>query len=184
MAVLLLSAATAAAQTLPWPGDAPPAQPGTGAPMMSPAPMMRPAQPAPQQDAASHQCFEEFSQLRTTVEKLGANARAAGERKVPREEMCKVIQAFATAEAKWVKFTSDNAVRCGMPADLPQKLREIHSHTLKARKNICSAGPAGPAGPATPSLSDALGTNRMPVPGGSQAGRGTFDTLTGNAIAR
>jgi hypothetical protein len=193
LAAIALSAVGAAAQTLPWPGQGPAAQPGMAAPgpamapmpgpMMGPGPM-QPAQPAPQQAAPNQACFEEFTKLRADVEKLGANTKAAGERKAPREEMCKAVQAFAVAEGKWVKFTNDNAARCGMPADLPKKLREIHAQTLTARKNICAAGPAGPAGPAAPSLSDALGTNRLPVPDGSQGGRGTFDTLTGNAIAR
>ena len=144
--------------------------------------MMQPAQP--QQAGPEQQCVEEFTKLRTNVEKLGTNARAASERKVAREEMCKVVQAFAAAEAKWVKFTTDNVARCGIPPEVPKKLREAHANTLNARKNICSAGPAGPAGPAAPSLSDALGTNRLPVPDGSKTGRGTLDTLTGNAIAR
>ena len=187
LAAIVLSAVGAAGQTqpLPWPGDGRAAQPGMVAPgpMMGPAPM-QPAQPMPQQGAPDPACFEEFSKLRANVEKLGASTKAAGERKASREEMCKAVQAFATAEAKWVKFTTDNATRCGMPPDLPKKLREIHSNTLTARKNICAAGPGGPAGPAAPSLSDALGTNRMPLPDGSQSGRGTFDTLTGNAIAR
>jgi hypothetical protein len=182
LAALALSAAGAAGQTLPWPGEGAPAGRVAPGPMMGPAPM-QPAQP-PRQGGPDQGCLDEFTKLRTNVEKLGANTKAASERKVSREEMCKVIQVFAAAEAKWVKFTNDNAVRCGMPPELPKKLREIHGQTLTARKNICSAGPAGPAAPAAPSLSDALGTNRMPVPDGSQSGRGTLDTLTGNAIAR
>jgi hypothetical protein len=63
-------------------------------------------------------------------------------------------------------------------------LQEAHNHTLVARKNLCAAG-GGPAGaPAAPTLSDALGTGRLPLPEGSQSGAGTLDTLTGNAIQR
>lgn len=187
LAAIALSLTNANTQTLPWPGQAPPGAPGVGgpAPMMAPPPPMQPTQPPPQQQSGpQEQCVVQFTELRANVEKLGANARAAGERKVSREEMCKSVQAFAAAEAKWVKFTADNAVRCGIPPEVPKKLREVHAHTLTARKNICSAGPTGPAGPAAPSLSDALGTTRLPVPEGSQSGRGTLDTLTGNAIAR
>ena len=189
-----LSLADAAAQNLPWPGEAPAAPAGAPAqqapapmpmPMMAPPPPMQAGPPQQQQQGGpSQQCVTEFTELRMNVEMLAANARAAGERKVAREEMCKVVQLYATAEAKWVKFTVDNVVRCGIPPDLPKKLREVHAKTQVARKNICSAGPAGPAGPAAPSLSDALGTTRLPVPDGSQSGRGTLDTLTGNAIAR
>ena len=52
-----------------------------------------------------------------------------------------------------------------------------------ATRAVCAAAP-GPAGPSAPSLSDALGTSNMPVPGRSQSGSGTLDTLTGNAIGR
>lgn len=185
LAAIGLSLTLAQAQNLPWPNA--PGAPGGGvrgapapAPMM--APPMQPQQPPPE-SAAQQQCVTEFGTLRNNTEKLAAGARAAGERKAPREEMCKLVQAYAAAEAKWVKFTSDNVARCGIPPQIAKQLREAHNRTLVARKNICSAGP-GPGGPAAPTLSDALGTARMPVPEGSQSGRGTLDTLTGNAIAR
>ena len=38
------------------------------------------------------------------------------------------------------------------------------------------------AGPAAPSLSDALGTTKLPTPQTTKTGNGTLDTLTGNAI--
>ncbi len=175
-----LSLTLAHAQTLPWP-DAPGGGGVPGpAPMMTPP--MQPQQPPPGA-AAQQQCFTEFSALREKTEKLAANAKAASERKAPREEMCKLVQAYAAQEAKWVKFTGDNVTKCGIPPQVAKQLREAHSHTLVARKNICATRP-GPGGPAAPTLSDALGTARMPVPDGSQSGSGTLDTLTGNAIAR
>jgi len=200
LAASALALASAAAQTLPWPGSPGAAggagaapSPGAMAPApMSPAPggMMAPPmqQGAPQGGGPSplqQQCLNEFTELRAKAEKLGTAARAAGERKVSREEMCKHITAYAAAEAQWVKFTNDNTAKCGIPPQIPKQLRDVHSHTLTAKKNICATGPAAGAGaPAAPSLSDALGTSRMPVPEGSQSGRGTLDTLTGNAISR
>ncbi len=180
LSLTFAQAQLAQAQTLPWP-NAPGGGGGPGpAPMM--APPMQPQQPPPGA-AAQQQCVTEFGSLREKTEKLAMTAKAAGERKAPREEMCKHVQAYAAAEAKWVKFTSDNVTRCGIPPQVAKQLREVHDRTLVARKNICAAGP-GPGGPAAPTLSDALGTARMPVPDGSQSGRGTLDTLTGNAIAR
>jgi hypothetical protein len=179
LAALSLSLTAAQAQTLPWPDAAGKAGPAAPAPMIAAPPS---AAPAP--SGAQEQCFNEFNALRSNVEKLGKAARAAGERKVPREELCRHVSAFAAAEGKWIKFTSDNVTRCGIPPQIPKQLREQHNNTLTARKNICATAPAAAAGPAAPSLSDALGTSRMPLRDGSHSGRGTLDTLTGNAIAR
>jgi hypothetical protein len=100
------------AQSLPWPaatgGGAPPA-PMTASPpptMAAPPPMM----PSPSQSmqppgqGLQQQCLEQFTALRTTTEKLGANAKAGSEHKASREEMCKLVSAYTNAEAKWVKF--------------------------------------------------------------------------------
>jgi hypothetical protein len=187
LAAMVLSAGAANAQTMPWPGERPGGQPGVGpAPMMPPAPMMQPMPPPAMQPAGpAQQCVAQFTELREHVEKLAQNTKAVGERKGPREEMCKAIQVYAAAEEKWVKFTVDNATKCGIPPEVPKQLKMVHERTMTARKNICATGPTGPGGPAAgPSLSDALGTTHLPVPDGSHSGRGTLDTLTGNAIAR
>ena len=96
--------------------------------------------------------------------------------------MCKLIKNFAAAESKWVKYAQDNMNNCGIPPQAVQQIKTSHSRTLAAEKNVCSAGPT--AAPAAPSLSDALGTSRLPVPDTTSSGKGAFDTLTGNAIAR
>ena len=51
---------------------------------------------------------------------------------------------------------------------------------------VCNAAGPGPAGPpAPPSLSDALGTSRIPDASNIRTGKGgTFDTLGGSPIAR
>jgi hypothetical protein len=59
----------------------------------------------------------------------------------------------------------------------------VHGHTEQTREKICAAAPAGGAAVA-PSLSDALGTTRLPTPETTKTGNGTLDTLTGNAIQR
>jgi hypothetical protein len=142
--------------------------------------------PAPRQQP-SQECVTQFQTLREArdkqyelAQKTGAAAKA---NTATREEFCKVLTALVTAEAKWVKFMVDQGASCGIPADAVANIRKGHASTQTARKNVCAAGPAG-GKPAAPSLSDALGTTRVPTPGGSQSGRGTFDTLTGSAIAR
>jgi len=126
-------------------------------------------------------CMVEFAKLRDDVQKRGLAAKAAGQRKASREEMCKHITAFSAAELKWVKYTETNVTSCGIPAEVVQQLKQVHSNTEQTKEKICAAGPAA-AGP--PSLSDALGTTRLPTPETTKSGSGTLDTLTGSAIQR
>ena len=62
-------------------------------------------------------CLAEFTKLREDVQKRGLAAKAAGERKVSREEMCKEVTAYSAVELKWVKFTEANVSKCGIPAE-------------------------------------------------------------------
>lgn len=189
--VTLLPASQAAAQMLPWPTDAPQAAPQAAAPASPrPAPTMSPmgAGPPPQASpfdgggggGAMPPCFAEFAKLREEVQKKGLAAKAAGQRKVGREEMCKHISAYSAAELKWVKYTEANVASCGIPVQVVNQMKEVHGHTEQTKEKICVAGPA--AGP--PSLSDALGTTRLPAQEAAKTGSGTFDTLTGSAIRR
>jgi len=128
-------------------------------------------------------CMAEFGKLREDVEKKAMLAKAAGQRKVSREEMCKHITAYSSAELKWVKFSETNITSCGIPAEVVQQLKQVHNNTEQTKGKICAAGPAaGGGGP--PSLADALGTTRLPTPETTKPGSGTLDTLTGNAIQR
>jgi hypothetical protein len=190
LAFAVLPVCHASAQPLPWPTDspkpgaapwpaagAPAAVPGM-APAMSPAPMPGfGAPPAP--DGEVSQCVAEFTKLKVEVEKRGKVAKAASERKVTREEMCKLITAYSAVEVKWVKFTEDNEAKCGIPPNVVQQLKIVRTGTEQTREKIC-APQVGVT--AAPSLSDALGTTRLPTPQTTRTGSGTLDTLTGNAI--
>jgi len=190
IAAIMLPACHAAAQTLPWPSDAP--RPGAAAPwpgerapsaspMPAPAPMMgAPTMASPPGGGGAPPCMAEFAKLRDDVQKRGQAAKAAGERKVSREEMCKHITAYSAAELKWVKYTEANTASCGIPGEVVQQLKQVHSNTEQTKEKICAAGPSA----APPSLSDALGTSRLPTPGTTKSGSGTLDTLTGSAISR
>jgi hypothetical protein len=127
-------------------------------------------------------CVAEFGKLREETQKKGMAAKAAQERKVTREEMCKVITIYAAAEQKWLKFAEQGVASCGIPSEVVGQLKQVHARTEQAKTNICAAGPAAAAaGP--PSLSDALGTNRVQIEG-KKTGSNYLDTLTGNAIQR
>ena len=114
------------------------------------------------------------------MEKKGKAAKAVSERKAAREEMCKQITVYAAAEIKWVKFTESNVSTCGIPPQIAQQLKNVHGHTEQTKEKICQPGASD--APAAPSLTDALGTARLPTPETTKTGNGTLDTLTGNAI--
>jgi hypothetical protein len=162
----------------PWPDQhsaaAAPMAPLMGAPGMSP--MGGGGGGAPP-------CFTEFTKLRTEVEKRGAAAKAASERKAPREEFCKVITSLAVAAEKWAKFTEKEAKGCGIPGDAVTQIKTESEHLGKVKTQICNAGPAVGAGP--PSLSEALGTDRTPIDDGNKATAkrgGVLDSMTGAPI--
>jgi hypothetical protein len=183
MAFAAGSAFQTAAQTLPWPGDpAPTGAAGSPSPMTS-APMgTTPPQTAPFGGGGQPPaCVMEFGKLRDDVQKKGAAAKTAQERKVSREEMCKIVRVYSAAEGKWLKFAEAGISACGIPAEVVIQLKQVHARTEQAQTNICSAAVATGA-PAAPSLSDALDTNRLPP--NTKRGPNTFDTLTGNVIQR
>jgi hypothetical protein len=174
------AAPQAPGQQAPWPSNNPqptPMMPGPGGPMMGGGG----GGPTPEQQA----CIRQFSEYRDEVEKRGLAARAGSEKHVSREEMCKLVTAYSGTEAKWIKYAVDNMTKCGIPKQAVDQIKGVHVHTEDARKKLCAAGPvAGPAGP--PSLSDALGTVRVPSaePDKQRKPGGTMDTLTGPAIPR
>jgi len=191
IAVVMLPAGQAGGQTLPWPTDAPRAAPapwpGDRTPSASPAPAMPPTGMVQPPMASPFgggggmpPCMAEFAKLRDDVQKRGLAAKAASQRKAGREEMCKHITTVSAAELKWVKYTETNVASCNIPAEVVQQLKQVHSNTEQIKERICAPGPS--AGP--PSLSDALGTTRLPTPETTKSGSGTLDTLTGNAIQR
>ena len=181
LAVVLAGAAGAAsAQTLPWPDQrAAPAPPMTASPATMP-PARAPATPPP---ALGQQqpCVAEFVRLRGEVEKHSNAAKAANQRKAPREDICKQVSAMVAADTRWVKYSEDNASSCGIPADVVRQIKASHTRMLGVRKQVCEGPTAGR--PALPSLSEALGTTRLPAPDTTTTRRGgTLDTLTGNPI--
>jgi hypothetical protein len=190
-AIMVLVAHQAGAQTLPWPTDSPRAVtaapwPGERVPASPmPAPPMAPMVAAPQASpfgggGGTPPCIAEFAKLRDDVQKRGLAAKAAGQRKVNREEMCKQITAYSAAELKWVKYTETNVQKCGIPGEVVQQLKQVHSNTEQTKEKICAPAPAA----AAPSLSDALGTWRLPTTETKKSAGGTLDTLTGSALAR
>lgn len=196
-------AAAPAASPFPPAGGAPasspfPAASGTAAPSQ-PAPsssaFSRGAAPIgggfgmPQQQQAgpppgAEECQNGFTPLRADAETKAKAIKAAGQRKAPPAEACKLIGYFAQAEVKMIKFVEGNAKKCGIPPQVAEQMKKGHAGTEQLLTKVCNAAAQGPAGPAGPSLSEALGSASIPEAKATKKGGSTFDTLNGNVLTR
>jgi hypothetical protein len=158
-----------------------------GMPGMPGSPGMSPGMPgagfgAPQEPPAACQ---QLLTYRDETAKHGQALHAAGQKKVPPEELCKLFKAFLAVEGKMVKGLEENSATCGVPSEVLKQVKVSHNKASEVGKQVCDAAAQGPR-PSGPSLSDALGTTPL-VPDASTAtkkGPGTFDTLTGSPLAR
>jgi len=145
-----------------------------GMPGMPGSPGMSPAGPgmstpggafsAPQEPPPACQ---QLLAIRDEVGKHGKALQAAGEKKAPAEELCKLFKAFLASEGKLLK---------GLQG---------HGKASEVGKKVCDAAAQGPR-QAAPSLADALGAAPT-VPDASAArkkGASTFDTLTGSPLGQ
>ena len=135
--------------------------------------------PAQQQAPA---CAQEFFKLRDDAEKKATAIRTAGERKAPPKEVCQLFTSFVASQTKLLKYTNDNNVWCGIPAQVVESLKQGIAKTSEIRNKVCQAA-AAPPQQQGPSLSDAL-SNPVPNSDNIKTGRGTFDTLTGNPLGK
>lgn len=122
--------------------------------------------------------------LREEAEKKAAAIKTASATK-QRPALCAAFKNFATAEAKVLKYVEENGAECQIPPDAAKMMKANHAKTIEVRNKVCDPN-AGPQ-PRAPSLSDALGTGRVPTsPQENTLGKrgSTFDTLTGNSLNR
>jgi hypothetical protein len=126
------------------------------------------------------QC-NDFGNLTAEAQKRSALVSAAMKAKSDRKELCTLMTNFVAAETKVVKFLEDNKVWCGVPNDALTVSKANHEKSIKFRTMACSE--EGPR-PKAPSLSDAIKAPSVDTAKNTKTGRGTFDTLTGNPLAR
>lgn len=124
---------------------------------------------------------EGFIPLRDAAQKKGMAIGAAEKRHVDRKELCTLVSRFSVAEGAAVNFLEKNKTWCGIPDQAVAEAMANHQKTLKFRQVVCSAAPQ----PHVPTLSDAIGTPQLDTANNTKTGNGgTFDTLTGNPLAR
>jgi hypothetical protein len=123
----------------------------------------------------------DFSKLTAEAQKRSAMVSAAMKAKADRKELCTLMTSFVAAETSVVKFLEDNKVWCGVPDQVITVSKANHEKSLKFRTMACSE--EGPR-PKAPTLSDAIRAPSVDTAKNTKTGRGTFDTLTGNPLAR
>jgi len=126
------------------------------------------------------QC-NDFGKLTAEAQKRSALVSAAMKSKADRKQLCTLMTSFVAAETSVVKFLEDNKVWCGVPDQVITVSKANHEKSLKFRTLACSE--EGPR-PKAPSLSDAIRAPSVDTAKNTKTGRGTFDTLTGNPLAR
>jgi len=147
-----------------------------------------PPQAAPMgQQAGGEECMNDFVKLRQEAEKRGAAIQAAGKRKAPASEACKLITAFSASETKMISYVVTNAKKCGIPGEIAEQLKKGHQNTTGMQKKVCDIAAQQQRGPAGPSLADVLGSSAAAPEANASAkkyGGTTFDTLNGNVLQR
>ncbi|MDE1934879.1 hypothetical protein [Bradyrhizobium sp.] len=141
----------------------------------------------PTQSGAVDNCMKEFMPMRAEAERRGKLLKAAGDRHAGPDEACKLMNSFVQAEVKMMKFVEANAVRCQIPPQIDQQLKTGHKRTEEMQTKICTAAAnMKNQRPAGPSLSDVLGSaTALPeATVAKKSGGTTFDTLSGNVLAR
>jgi len=123
---------------------------------------------------------EGFRPLTEVAQKRGAAIGEAQKHHPDRKEMCTLVSQFSVAEAAVVKFLETNQTWCGVPAEAVKSAKASHEKTLKFKEVVCAPAPA----PKIPTLSDAIGTPKVDTAKNTKTGHGTFDTLTGNPLAK
>jgi hypothetical protein len=167
-------------------GGPPPAVSAPSA--MAPAPMSPAMAPAPGGFAPQQQqqppCMDEFMKLRAEAERRGKALQDAGKRKAGPEVACRLINSFIEADQRWVKFAEDSQRSCGIPQDAIKSIKANHQGALELKQRVCNAA-AQPRSAPGPTFSDVLGSPTLPdTTTTTRAGGSTFDTLSGNALAR
>ncbi len=143
--------------------------------------------PPPGPPQGGQDCMGEFTPLKAEAEKRAMVIKEMGKRRAPPAEACKAIGAFSQAEIKMIKYVDGNAKRCGIPPQVGQQMINGHKMTEQMLTKVCAAAQGqAQGGGGAPTLSEALGASITPPEANptKRTGGSTFDTLSGNILAR
>lgn len=129
---------------------------------------------------ASASPCDKFRPLTDIARQKGQAIGVAEKGHPDRKKMCTLVSQFYVAEAAVVKFLETNQAWCGVPPEAVKSAKANHEKTLKFKTVVCTAEPT----PRVPTLSDAIATPKLDTAKNTRTGHGTFDTLTGNPLAK
>ena len=82
-------------------------------------------------------CTKDFVPLREDAEMKGKLIREATVRHAPPDEACKIIGNYSAAEVKMIKYVETNATKCGIPAQVADRLKAGHKNTEGLLQKVC-----------------------------------------------
>jgi len=127
---------------------------------------------------------QQFLAINQEMQKRGEALSVAFKKRPSPQEACSLLKSYGDVESRMAKFVQTKGTLCGIPPQVLDQIKKSQARTTTARNNACQAA-ARPQGPAAPTLSEALGSIRVPDASTTRTGRGgAFDTMTGSAIAR
>jgi hypothetical protein len=161
--------------------------PPVGQERQSPFPPVGQSSPFPQpgRQQQSSPCLDQFVPLREEVDKRFEATKAGIAKKGSAAEICDLLTKFTRAELALMKFVEKNTGSCPFPPNMLDNIKASNAKSEGYRKQACTAAaaPARTARPAQPTLSDAL-SPPVASKDNTRTGRGTFDSLGGNPLAR
>src|ERR1700722_20165184 len=110
---------------------------GGASPIMGGGFATGPASPTMPGGGASDACMKGFMPLREEAEKRGKMIKAASDRHASPDEACKLIENFAQAESKMIKYIETHAAKCGIPPQVDEQMKAGHRNTEALQKKVC-----------------------------------------------
>ena len=99
--------------------------------------------PADAPRAAEEPPCLDFQRMSKALTERADQIKAAADLKAPIGRVCQLLIDFAVANAKVVKFASDNQSVCKIPPDAIRQMKDANERVVKTRDKICRQG-AGP----------------------------------------
>jgi len=123
--LVVLWAASAGAQTLPWPVE------------QGPQGSAQSAGPGVRQTL----CTLEITRMSEDVEALRQAARTATDRKDKREQVCRYLTQMAQAATRLMRYALDNSTACGLSAGVVTQIKDGGARAVGACRQICVLEP-------------------------------------------
>jgi len=90
----------------------------------------------PSASAPPAQCQQLLTD-RDETRKHGQVLQAAGKKKSPPDEVCKLFKAFLGAESTMIKGLEESSATCGVPAEVIKQVKTSHDRAAQIGKQVC-----------------------------------------------